>query len=277
MKQFFLIFFSVYIVTCNTAIQNNKTFVKFPQTLADVGKNECAIKYKNSLYDNNYTLKFKINLVFVYPVSINSAISNYDHYGDSLIQNLNKAYFDEGIEFSIQSTSNIYSNDNIDDLVDAIQNNNVKGKYNDLQDFMNVIVFTESTDVNVAGVSDGIPSTIIGLNLDRVTTSTAPHEMGHALGLRHIFEKDHTDGLNAQYGDLICDTPSFIMSSSDIGRGCKYLGKVLYTEEELNIIIPNYENYNLTYEDCRKNFSPQQSLAMRWHIENYPALYKSLL
>ena len=130
-------------------------------------------------------------------------------------------------------------------------------------------------DTKWNGVASGIPGTVLGVINTKISTSTLPHEMGHLLGLKHVFEKDDTDGYNSMTGDNICDTGSFnLMDNRTID--CGYVGKARYTEEDLKVLIPNYLNYNAEFIDCRDTFTHVQNLAIRWNIENFPQLYSCL-
>jgi hypothetical protein len=54
------------------------------------------------------------------------------------------------------------------------------------------------------------------------------------------------------------------------------VGAAKYSEKDLEIIIPNYLNYNSESVDCRDRFTPVQTLSIRWHIENFPTLSSAL-
>ena len=249
-----------------------KKLEKFNQDLPFIDSTDfvqCAVKYKNDLYDNNSFLLFKLNVVYIMPLSLANVIESNELKDSTIATVLNTAFKSQGIGFEIYQTSTSYADLSLNEFAYHYQEYEEK-------DMLTILVYKPSEDARYSGIAAGIPSVILGISEDKIGTSTLPHEAGHALGLKHIFEKDDTDGKNSHSGDNICDTGSFnIMDNKTVG--CAYIGKPLYSKEDLEILIPNYLNYNSEPIDCRDTFTPIQILAIRWHIENYPALYSALV
>ena len=260
----------LFVIMLLLFVQCSKKKVEF-ETLSyslpridSVEHKQCFLRYRNSLYDNNLLLKFKVNVIYIKPIKLLSVVeSNSKH--DSIIEsNLNSGYNSQGIYFKVQESTNYYSNVGIEEFEKHIL------KY-PKKDHINIFVYLNEDHPFWNGIAEGIPGLSIGILHSKIHTSTLIHEIGHILGLKHIFEKDDSDGLNSIYGDQICDTPSYnIMDHST--HNCRYVGKPHYSEEELKIIIPNYLNYNYQTVDCRDTFTDIQKLVIRWHIENFPQL-----
>jgi hypothetical protein len=223
-----------------------------------------SLRYKNSLYEGNYQLSFNVKIVY-----FKSMFDLTDSLEVLVESTLNDKFKSEGIFFDVTKKD-------VSRLTEFnIRNFNKDADKYDEKGYITIILYDDKNDA-FNGIAKEIPSTIIGVQKSVLNDrQTLTHEMGHALGLKHIFEKDHTDGYNLTYGDNICDTPSFnIMDLST--HQCVHKAPHKYTEEELSVIIPNYLNYSFEKDDCRKSFTPQQSLSMRWHIENFPTLYNAL-
>jgi hypothetical protein len=90
-------------------------------------------------------------------------------------------------------------------------------------------------------------------NLGRVLT----HEVGHYLGLLHVFEACGTTNCSIS-GDLICDTES----QSTPTYGCTSANSCSSPDN-----IHNYMDYS--FEFCMEEFTPNQTRRMRCAIEHY--------
>lgn len=259
--------FLIFAATCNKT-QQTKDLKVHDAMLPQLDPNlDCgaSVRYKNTLYDGNFMLTFNTKVVYYRSV--------FDVSSDTLSENveriLNERFTSQGIFFDVTKTE-------VARLYDfSIENFQADAKYYEEDGYITIILY-DDIDYKYSGIAKEIPSTVIGVQKDILNVKeTLTHEMGHALGLKHIFELDHTNGYNIHYGDQICDTPSLNIMDYRTSN-CKYNSNYKYTEEELKIIIPNYLNYSFDSSDCRRYFTPQQSLAMRWHIENFPSLYNTL-
>ena len=265
--SFIFVFLTTFICT-----QKKQPLTKFelPLPRADtIAGRVCIVKYKNSLYDNNLALKFKLKIVYLKSSIADWIIRDTGPENDVIVNNLNNAFAPQGISFVVVK-SNIEVSDNTID--------NFFTNYKDYKEdeVITIVVYEKRDGVIFNGIAASAPSTIIAVVEDRIATSTVPHEMGHAFGLNHIFDRDETDGYNAYTGDKICDTPYFNIMDNKTSD-CNYVGPSKYTDKELSIIIPNYLNYSNEKIDCRDRFTPIQILSMRWYIENYPQLYDALV
>jgi hypothetical protein len=108
----------------------------------------------------------------------------------------------------------------------------------------------------VFGPNPSLTGTLAAVNQGR----TATHEVGHYLGLRHIWgDGDCTqdDGLN--------DTPS---ASEANQQTCDYsTNSCIDVTNELPDMLENYMDYS--DENCMNAFTQQQTNAMRFVIENF--------
>lgn len=259
------VFFTTFICT-KPKVQLREATMDLP-VVDSVNNLQCYTKYKNSLHDNNYLLVFNLNIVYFDSVSFETIVHNTQR--DSIIlDNLNRAFATQNIRFVVKQSNSDWNSDNITTFLT---------KYEDYEDreAINILVYTNEDEPTYNGIASGIPGTSVGVVASKIGTSTLPHELSHCFLLSHVFEKDDTDGHNSYGGDKICDTPSFNLMDNRT-RNCGYVGKGKYTQEELEIIIPNYLNYNAEEYDCRDLFTPVQGLAIRWAIENYPPLYAAL-
>jgi len=228
---------------------------------------QCYTKYKNSLHDNNYQLTFNLSIKYFDPISLETVLHN--SYRDSIIvTNLNKAFAVQNINFVVKESDSDWNESSITSF-----NNNYEDYEQDGS--ITILVYSNESEPSYNGIASGIPGTTIGIVGSKIATSSLPHEAAHIFGNSHLFEKDDTDGYNAHNGDKICDTPAFNLMDNRT-QNCGYTGKPKYTEKELEIIIPNYLNYNAEEYDCRNLFTPVQILSARWYIENYPPLYSAL-
>ena len=267
MKYFLLFTFFLLISTCN--VVNKPTLVKDSAELRyidSMSHTQCYVRYKNDLYENKYRLAIAVKIHYILPgyLSINPDVLDNSK---SIIDNLNIGFEDEGIHFVLEDA---------DWYVKTYTINDFTSHYEDYQEdkLLNIIVYTNEDGAKFNGIAAGIPGNVIGILLSK-NKQTVVHEVGHALGLRHTFEKDDTNGHNSNTGDQICDTPAYNIMDHNIIR-CTDSIAALYTREDLDILLKNYQSYATRDKDCRENFSPYQSLAMHWYIENYPTLFLTL-
>lgn len=263
--SFLAVFLTTFICTKPKAYK--EVYTDLPR-VDSTAYTQCVVRYKNSLYDNNLLLEFKVNVVYIKSLGLEAIFSD-NYQKDSLIEvTLNKGFEEQGILFSVDKSEVSYSGYSINEFSDHFEEYLEK-------DYITVLVYDDASGARFNGVAAGIPHTICGVVESRISSSTIVHEVGHLLGLKHIFEKDDTDGKNAVTGDAICDTGSFNLMDNRTSE-CGYVGPAKYSEKDLEIIIPNYLNYNYETIDCRDKFTPVQTLSMRWHIENFPTLSSAL-
>lgn len=90
---------------------------------------------------------------------------------------------------------------------------------------------------------------------------TLTHEIGHYLGLRHIWGDGFFDGCSVDDG--IEDTPN---ASTAANYMCDY-NLDNCSDDELPNMIENYMDYNL--DDCLNMFTQEQAERMRFNLVNY--------
>lgn len=100
---------------------------------------------------------------------------------------------------------------------------------------------------NPRGRASAAPGTFLAIKSEYVGTSTLAHELGHLVGLYHIFEQDEDPaGYNSVTGDLVCDTYGIDMKeTARVNSNCKYIGEQNYpkkVEEDLVHNIMSYSN-----------------------------------
>jgi len=257
MKYFVLIL--LLFTSCGKS-PREVNLTKLTDSLPAVDKySQCGIRYRNSLYDGNYSLIFNVKLV--------SRLGTSTEVVDSIQTVLNRAFKAYGISFQVTKEHSFFFTKEINSFKNDLEEYAEDG-------YITIILYSDS-ESPIMGVAGGVPTEVLGIQERKVASTTLIHEMGHVLGLHHTFTPDHTNGKTHTYGDLICDTPSFDAMSYQT-RNCIYIGEPVYSEEDLKIIIPNYLSYNTQLTDCRSSFTPLQGLAMRWHIENFPYLRNAL-
>jgi hypothetical protein len=263
--SFLAVFMTTFICTKPKAYK--EVYTDLPR-VDSTAYTQCVVRYKNSLYDNNLLLEFKVNVVYIRPISLKELFQDYSKQDSVIEVTLNKGFEEQGILFSVDKSDIAYEDYSINDFEEHFEEFGER-------DYITIIVYPDSPESRFNGVAAGIPHTICGVIDSKLATSSLVHEVGHLLGLKHIFEKDDTNGKNAVTGDAICDTGSYnIMDNRTVN--CGYVGAAKYSEKDLEIIIPNYLNYNSESIDCRDRFTPVQTLSMRWHIENFPTLSSAL-
>ncbi len=119
----------------------------------------------------------------------------------------------------------------------------------------------DGNESNIKGSAIGIPSRAFGIQAEFINSSTISHEFFHCIGLYHTHEPDNTDGYNVEYGDKVCDTPSFTSSSDVVDGDCNYMGpQILDTTK----IVCNIMSYS--YPHCRNCLTDAQIARIRYVI-----------
>jgi Pregnancy-associated plasma protein-A len=257
---------TLLVFTCNE-VKETKDFKVFQSDLPVLDPSlDCgaSTRYKNSLHEGNYLLEFNVMLVYhESPFDLNPV-----DYKSIVETQLNEDFSSEGVIFSVKEEKTTYTELSIEDheklFKEYYEPNHI------------IIILCDDEFFRFSGIVDNIPGSSLAVQKSVLPDrKTLPHEMGHVFGLKHIFEPDNLNANTLNSGDNICDTPPYNIMDHRTS-GCSYHGKPKYTEEDLKVIIPNYMNYSFEEDDCRKRFTPQQSLAMRWYIENFPQLYNTL-
>lgn len=106
---------------------------------------------------------------------------------------------------------------------------------------------------------DDVGTTTSPYHFGKVTT----HEIGHFLGLYHIFQGGCTNGNCSSDGDKVCDTPPSIGNT-----GCPTSVNSCNTDNpDLNDMVENYMDY--TNNSCMNTFTVGQSTRMNSYIQSY--------
>ncbi|MCB9263360.1 MAG: T9SS type A sorting domain-containing protein [Flavobacteriales bacterium] len=104
-------------------------------------------------------------------------------------------------------------------------------------------------------------------NLDRNkynNEKTAVHEVGHYLGLRHIWGDAPFASQGCSYDDYIDDTPNSKQASS----GCsKFANSCNDIQNDRPDMVENYMDYSSA--NCTNLFTERQINVMRYHLVNY--------
>lgn len=266
-KLIFTLFIFLGIFTCSKPPKYKQQYYDLPKIDTNA-YNQCLIRYKTHSYDNNILLTIKLKVVYLKSLSISSYFESTLVTDSVIINNLNTSYKEQGIQFALEETEIVRGEYFINDFM---QHN----KDFETKDRVTLLIYESIENANYNGVANGIPGTVAGAIITRIGTATIPHEIGHILGLKHVFEKDDTNGKNHVTGDEICDTGSYNIMDHRT-HNCGYTGEADYSEEDLKVLIPNTLNYSYEEIDCRNKFTPIQNLRMRWFIEKYPTLSQAL-
>lgn len=234
---------------------------------------ECMYpRWKNELYESEALLTFNINVHHLTNNVSDKLLLDTEKLDSLIITNLNTYFKEVGFRFKLKE-SNIFISDNtIGSYVDYAESYTVDNSIN------LIIYHFRKEEEYINGVALRSPGNEIAVNLNALLEfKTLAHEMGHAFGLPHIFEKDDTDGKNTFNGDQICDTPAFSIMDNRFISGCEWNGDLIYSEEDLKKIIPNFQNYNSELTECRDRFTTGQILVMRWYVTNTPVLKNAII
>lgn len=240
---------------------------------------ECATAYalEEETFDTDDHLVFGLRaVVFTLPGDISSSAA-------ALIRGVDKAnsiFYDAGITFVIDTIEIIFDPDlpyNIKNYKQIARKYDNPGVIN-VYIFPNFPAFTDDElhegQVDFHGAAVRIPSQALAIKSFYLDRTTLAHELGHCLGLFHIFEPDPVaEGLNLYSGDYVCDTKYFDQSDfTDITKDCEYLGKALksYTDKEIKQLVCNIMGYS--YDPCREGLTEGQRERLRWVVQQSPRL-----
>lgn len=230
----------------------------------------CSIVKDNQLYEMGIEIPLHVTIHHATGSFYDKLFLNVDTLNYTIQDTLDKYFYGTGLKPIIKE-SFIYSDDiSINDFDKHAENY-------DNRKTINVIVYHQHVeDAVVNGIAFKTPGSVCGIILNRAYTVTAVHEIGHLLGLDHVFETDYTDGHSPNFGDKICDTPSFNIMDQHYIKGCQWVGDPK-RQAAMDTIITNYLSYTFSYSECRTNFTPLQIKAMYFTIENYPFLQDAVI
>lgn len=268
MKRLIVLF--IFFLSCS--VEPKETILKNKVVLPELSPEiqQCMKpRWGNALFDSEVEIPFNITIHHITGEVLDVVLLDTEKTDSTLINTLNKYFKKVGFRFVLKE-SKIYS----DKLV--IRNFlKHQAEYKD-RNTINIIVYHYREENELTnGLVEAAPSTIMGINLNVTNINTVVHEMGHIFGLDHIFEKDDSDGRNTMWGDGICDTPAFSVMDRRYITDCAWTGKPKYSQEELDVIIPNLLNYN-NEKECREVFTGGQIMVMRWYVENMPTLQDAI-
>lgn len=270
MKKLIVIFLLLIVNSCS--IEPKETILKnkivLPELAPDI--HQCMKpRWSNSLFDSEVEIPFNITVHHITGEVLDILLLDTEKTDSVLVETLNKYFKKVGFKFSIKE-SKIYS-DKL--LIKEFTKHSEQFKD---RNTINIIIYHyREGNENLNGLVEAAPSISMGINLNVIAINTVAHEMGHIFGLPHIFEKDDTDGKNVMWGDQICDTPAFSLMDIRYITDCAWKGKPKYSNEELDVIIPNLLNYN-NERECRDMFTGGQIMVMRWYVENTPVLQDAI-
>ena len=151
--------------------------------------------------------------------------------------------------------------------------NSVYGKENTITMYL-----YDNVNSSFAGVAGGIGSTYFAMRVDFLAPNyhTLEHELGHCLGLYHTHEKDVTNGLNNETGDMVCDTYTSVDTLVyGVNNRCQYVYDIEIPNEHLAVLINNIMSY--TKHECRASFTKVQNMRKRKIIESNADLRKAIV
>ncbi|PWJ44559.1 zinc-dependent metalloprotease [Sediminitomix flava] len=97
---------------------------------------------------------------------------------------------------------------------------------------------------------------------------TASHEVGHYLGLHHIWGYSDNSNCEPENDDFCEDTPSQSSSNLDIGSPCAFPGPDRCDDDDLPDMFMNFMDYSL--DVCMSMFTLDQKERMFTVLENSP-------
>lgn len=230
------------------------------------------------LPSSSYVLK-----IFVHVIQSNSGAGLSINAANDVLNTLNNGYKNTGIQFCLLG-SEIIKNDAYFVELDywdesALFNKNTHSDAIDIYVLGETTKWVTSSNQNIAGRANGIPSTALIIKPQYHTVTTMSHEMGHCLGLYHTHHgtvnegggnncPEYVDGSNSTTcGDFISDTPA----DPDHWLDCAYIGTGrdghgdVYTPDPT--IIMSYAGTN-----CRTRFTSLQIQRMKDFINNTSSL-----
>lgn len=204
-----------------------------------------------------------------------------------LIKNLNYAYINTGVTFSLAELAKIQSDIKLEELsANAFQlYDNFSSQY-DRQDIITVYIldyardFCRTTETSISCsrvggfsyVLSSLTNNLVLSQFDLKNPIIVAHEFGHFFGLYHTFE-EHLFGKGSfdsdmchQTGDLICDTPPDPGTAFEIHVNYATCEMIGYEDNNGNAYQPLINNYMAYYKPCylkEFHFTQQQELVIR--------------
>ena len=206
---------------------------------------------------------------------------------DGVINNLNYAYRNTGIEFNNHEVIKIASDIKLEDLsANAYELYDKFSAANDIDDMITIYVadyardFCRTTETTISCSRVGGFSYVLSTRTNNLVLSLfdlknpiiVAHEFGHFFGLYHTFE-EHLFGRDRfdeeqchETGDLICDTPPDPGTAYEIYVNYATCEMIGYEDNNGNTYQPIVNNYMAYYKPCYLQeyiFTTQQELVVR--------------